>query len=273
MLQRTSPSTWDSATSPGILRWPLPYQSGSGALMMRAVGLLARHRVLSISGLEHVAPERDPFILALNHSTRTEAILVPTLLMLHRGGRLLHFVADWNYALIPGIGTMYRRAETVLVTRKPARPAFLNAFKPQLSPTSALARARKQLAAGRSVGIFPEGRVNRDPSRLLPGRRGAALLSLELGIPLVPAGIRFPRSVSGQPLSDADCMAVEIGPALAPPRPAGHRVTPAELCAWHGVLMGELARLSRKSIAAELSPSERLPPEILATSIGEDDAH
>ena len=36
--------------------------------------------------------------------------------MLHRGGRLIHFLADWNFRLIPGIGLMYRRAETITVT-------------------------------------------------------------------------------------------------------------------------------------------------------------
>jgi hypothetical protein len=47
-------------------------------------------------------------------------------------------------------------------------------------------RARVCLALGRSVGIFPEGTVNRDPHRLLAGRRSAALLSLERRVPVVP---------------------------------------------------------------------------------------
>src|SRR5262245_1256523 len=98
-----------------VLRCPLTLERSSSRWLIRGLGLLAQRRVLSIGGLEHLRAVHDPFILALNHGTRAEAILVPTLLILHRGGRLLHFLADWNYRLIPGIGLIYRRAETVTV--------------------------------------------------------------------------------------------------------------------------------------------------------------
>src|SRR5262249_23634438 len=83
-------------------------------------------------------------------------------------------------------GLLYARAQVVTVTRKPAKPNFLNLLKPLYEhslPT--LERARAHLAAGRSVGIFPEGEVNRDPTRLLRGRRGAARWQLETAAPAV----------------------------------------------------------------------------------------
>src|SRR5262245_17321563 len=151
-----------------LLRWALPAQSSFDTWLVRGLALMARQQVLAVAGLEHVRAAHDPFVLAINHSTRTEALLVPALLVLHRGGRLIHFLADWNYRLLPGIGLIYRRAQTVTVTRKSARPAFLNALKPlYMTPPGALARARAHLAGGRSIGIFPEGAVNRDPGWLL----------------------------------------------------------------------------------------------------------
>ena len=71
------------------------------------------------------------------------------------------------------------------------------------SQSAMLADALGWLAAGEAVGIFREGHINQRP-RLSRPRRGAALLALESGLPVVPAAItgsreamplgwRFPR--------------------------------------------------------------------------------
>src|SRR5262245_30418449 len=183
---------WTPPTPRAILRSPLPARGPLDRWLIRALALVGRSRVLSISGLEHVRPACDPFILALNHTSRGEALLVPALMTLYRHGRLIHFLADWNFRLIPGVGLLYRRGEAITVTRKSARPRLLNLLKPlYVHERSALERARAHLEAGRSVGVFPEGTVNRDPRRLLYGDRGAARLALQAGVPVVPAGIRF----------------------------------------------------------------------------------
>jgi 1-acyl-sn-glycerol-3-phosphate acyltransferase len=104
-------------------------------------------------------------------------------------------------------------------------------------------RARTQLAHGRSIGVFPEGTVNRHPHRLLPGRRGAARLSLETGTPIVPVGIRYPRAQAGRPIGDDAAMIVEIGAPLWPQEPMP--MAPLDdVRAWHAVMMREIARLS-----------------------------
>jgi len=224
-----------------ILRWPLPDQRAVDRWLLRAIALVGRRRLRSIDGLEHVAPARDPFILALNHSSRSEALLVPALLTLYRDGRLIRFMADCNFRLIPGIGFIFRRAETITVSRKLARPRLLNVVKPLYTPaTSALARARAQLAAGRPIGVFPEGTVNRDPARLLRGDRGAALLSLQTGVPVVPAGIRF------EDRERPAAMTIVIGAPLPPPGPRIERPPLADVRAWHAKVMTEIGRLSGK---------------------------
>jgi 1-acyl-sn-glycerol-3-phosphate acyltransferase len=113
-----------------------------------------------------------------------------------------------------------------------------------LAPPSALERARRQLANGHSVGIFPEGTINRDPDRLLPGHRGAAYLSLATCTPVIPVGIQFPGAAGR--IDDHARMEVAIGAPLAPPRGAGRRPTRAELHGWHAVVMSEIGRLSGK---------------------------
>jgi 1-acyl-sn-glycerol-3-phosphate acyltransferase len=116
----------------GILTQPLPHQPHSRLkrIVCRAVVALARRHVIAVHGLEHVHPRHDPFILALNHSQRLEALVVPALLIFQRGGRAIHFLADWNFHLLPPVALLYHAGEVITLTRKPARPAFLNVLKP-----------------------------------------------------------------------------------------------------------------------------------------------
>ena len=124
------PSCWEAPTLGDILCRPIPEMGLADRWLIRALAFCGRYQVRVLSGQEHVDPSNDPFILVLNHSTRREALLVPAVLILRRGGRLIHFLADWNFRLLPGIGLIYRRAQTITVTRKSARPSFLNLLKP-----------------------------------------------------------------------------------------------------------------------------------------------
>jgi 1-acyl-sn-glycerol-3-phosphate acyltransferase len=235
------PTVW------GVLTRPLPFLWLFDRLLLRGIMLAARRRVLRVDGMEHIlSPE--PFILAFNHSTRREALLVPALLIFHRGGRLIHFWSDWMFRLMPGVGLMLSRAGTIVVTTKPARNRVLDLFRRFfIQPVAPLEQARALLATGNAVGAFPEGTTNRDPERLLPGRLGTARLSLETGMPILPAGIRFPGVPAGAPVPEGAAMEITIGAPLHPPRRPGSRPTLAEVRAWHGVMMGEIARLSGKS--------------------------
>ncbi len=239
-----------------ILSWPLPELRLFDRLLVRGTTLASRCRIHSIAGLENIAPERDPFILALNHGTRLEALMVPPLLILLRRGRRIHFMADWNFRMIPGIGLLYRRAGVITVTRKPARPRLLNVLRPLFaSARSPTEQARTHLAAGRAIGVFPEGTVNRDPLRLKRGRPGAAQLSLETGIPVVPVGLRFPAAPRGTPIPEGSPLAIEIGRPLVPP--AAGRPGHAATWAWHGEIMRAIARLSGKSWEFGAQEAER----------------
>jgi len=233
-----SPPVWQE-----ILRWPLPHNGFGDRLLLRAVALFVKRHVRFIDGLENLLDDPRPFILVANHSSRREAVVMPAFLMLHRGGRLVHFFADWTFQLIPGVGWVYRRAGAIVVGRKPARPRFLNVFKPFLTdPVPPLERARLHLAAGRPIGIFPEGTVNRNPAELLPGRNGAARLSLETGVPVVPMGLRY-ADARGHGLG---AMEINIGPPMRPPQIETRPAPVAAVREWHATLMSAIASLSGK---------------------------
>jgi len=239
-------------TAGAILSFPLPHLGLGDRLLLRALALFAARHVVAIDGLQHIRPAQDPFILAANHSTRRESLLVPAMLLLHRGGSIVHFLADWNFRLIPGVALFYARAQVVTVTRKSARPRFLNVLKPLYQQSrSTLERASAHLTAGRAVGIFPEGEVNRDPRRLLRGRRGAARLSLESGAAVVPMGIRFPGDKRGR--AGGMTMELRIGAPLVPVQASGYRASLSAVSDWHGVIMSEIGRLADKTWTARVS--------------------
>ncbi len=244
------PAEWRGIGLREILRHPLPFQRHSllNRVIARSVVLAFRHKVLAIHGLHRVAVENDPFILVLNHNQWQEAVILPTLLIFHRGGKLIHFISDWNFQLIPVARTILRRSEVITIVAKPARPAFLNVFRRFFETgTSAWTRAREKVLAGASVGVFPEGTINRDPERLLPGNPRAAQVSLQAGVPILPAGITFPRLPPGRRIPNGEPMEVTIGEPMVPPAPArpGHPSL-EEVRAWHHEVMGRISRLCGK---------------------------
>ncbi len=240
-------SALQTRTPRDILGCDLPYLGAPDRLLLRGLSLLASRYIVSIEGLQHVLPAWDPFILAANHSTMHESVLVPPLLFLNRGGKRIHFLADWNYRIFPGLGLIYRRAGVVTVLRKPARPRALNFLKRLYKHFPAPRHdARDHLVAGRSVGIFPEGQVNYDDRTMLRGRHGAARLSLEVGVPVVPMGIRFPDAEAGRTTRTKSVMQLVIGAPIAPQRPVEAQASLDEVRAWHAIIMGEIARLSHR---------------------------
>lgn len=219
-----------------------PWARGVVRGLHRAFGGTIR----GVRGVERVRPACDPFILALNHSTKLEALFLPAFLLLVRGGRPLHFIADWNFKLVPGIAGIYRAGDVIALDRKPARPRFLNVLRPLLTDrVPAFKRAAERLAAGASVGVFPEGTTNRDPRGLLRGFSGAAKLSLQCGVPVVPAGVRFPGHDGRSPIPELAPLEIEFGEPLVPP--IEREWTSAAVRAWHARVMSEIARLSGKT--------------------------
>lgn len=238
---------WTLPSTAEIWRRPMPFlPRWRQRLILRCILTAFGKNVRAVHGIEHLSRENDAFIVALNHSTRIEAVLLPILFAFARQGSLISFLADWNFALIPGLATILRDGEVILLARKDAKPAFLNVFKPLFQKGgSAFDRASRALHAGRSIGVFPEGTTNRHPTRLLKGFDGTARLSLTTGKPVIPVGVRFPGHPPHRPIQDRAPMELFIGEPLRPPDPAPDPPR-SQLRAWHERIMRDISRLSGK---------------------------
>ena len=182
-------------------------------LIMRTAAMVFRRWLVGIRGLEHIELGGDPFLFVANHNQRIEAPMLPTFLLFGRQGIPVRFVADWPMKIVPGFARCYRIGRMITVTRKDARPRWLNIFRPLFDEkVPAFDRALAALCAGDSVGVFPEGTINRHPTRLLRGRTGAARLALMAGVPVVPAGIRFPEHDGETLIPDSARLSIDIDP-------------------------------------------------------------
>ena len=237
-----------SFTISEILGAPMPLTHRAPSKWLTKLTLLLfGNKVVKVQGFRHINPAMDPFILALNHSQKFEAIYIPALLHFLRKGKLIHFLADWNFCLVPGIWVLYYFGEVITVARKPARPKFLNVFKPMfVKGQGSFDQALDALESRRSLGVFPEGTTNRQPEVLLKGYSGVAQMSLKTGVPVVPAGIRFPKHSNQHPISEYIPFSIEFG---APIHPGPPQEKPAlrKVRDYHFEIMSAIAKLSGKT--------------------------
>lgn len=251
-------STDSSNSSGAILKravslgdvWGTAYRQSPdcvSAFAVRICASIGARLLVEIEGAENLRAENDPFLVVLNHSQKLEALYLPGVLMHLRKGKIIHFLADWNFCLIPGVWFFYRFGQAIPIARKPAKPRFLNAFKPLfVGRESGLSRARRALERGSSVGVFPEGTTNRDPKTLLQGNRGAAQLSLQTQSPILPVGVRFPFHDPASPIPECIPMSLRAGKLMFPPPVKGNPKR-KEICGWHRQIMETVAVLSGKS--------------------------
>ena len=129
-------------------------------------------------GTEHV-PAEGPLLIVANHSS----VLDPPLV----GGmcpRQLTFLAKAELFRIPGFGGLIHRLGARPLRREGADP-------------SALRTARRVLAEGKALLVFPEG-TRGEEGRLREAKPGAALLAVQSGATVVPvyvsgSGRAWPR--------------------------------------------------------------------------------
>lgn len=228
---------------------PYPHLLGQPLtrLVIRSVLLTAGSRILRIEGFENVAEARDPFILVMNHTTTLESLLVPAVLMHLRKGRRVHFMADWNFMLIPPVAVIFRCGQVIPVASKPARPVFLNRFRRMFTGgIPSQERARQMLLSGRSIAIFPEGTRNPSRTQLLVGRPGATRLSIQTGVPVIPAGLVYASGGSASPVGPTEPFSLHIGAPMSPPAPKAAGI-PGVTAQWHAEIMQAIGRLCGKT--------------------------
>lgn len=117
-----------------------------------------------------------PIIVISNHTSYADGVLLA--LACRRMGRSLRLLATSGVFGAPVLGTVARKLGFIKVKRGAADAA------------ASLDEAEVALAAGEAVGIFPEGRLTRDPM-MWPERAktGAVRLALRSGAPIVPVAM------------------------------------------------------------------------------------
>lgn len=134
-------------------------------------------RISSIHGLEHL-PRRGPFIVAANHVSYLETVLLAILIVRHTRQRVYSLTKFpvWNFF------NKLRMDEWLGMI-----PVHREPEKKGLSVDIGLIKLKQ----GHPIVIFPEG-ARAHGGRLLRGKTGVARLAFQSGVPVVPVGYLGP---------------------------------------------------------------------------------
>ena len=192
---------------------PYPFFFAFVILLLRAWRALSRLLLgFHVSGVENI-PTEGPFLLCPNHQSYLDAFFLVSALHL-RTVRDIFFVGASEYFATP-----FRRALARLIHLAP------------VDPDTNLVRAMQAgafgLRHGRVLVLFPEGERSID-AEVKKFKKGAAILSLHLQVPIVPAAFDgvfdlWPRN---RPFRwsaflpwKRSRIRLRIGPVIAPPHP------------------------------------------------------
>lgn len=164
--------------------------------------------------VEEVKPleAEAPFLFVANHQNTVDILALAAGLPYPFG-----FVAKQELADVPMLGFALRNSASIFIDRSDPRRSL-----------ASMQEAGRRIRAGNSVLVFPEGARSYGPA-LLPLKKGAFVLAIEAGVPLVPVVLLDayrlmdervwagrPGTVHlivGRPLSTAGCRRRDV-PAL-----------------------------------------------------------
>lgn len=123
-------------------------------------------------GLEHI-PATGPLIVAGNHLSYLDPFAHGIFVV--KAGRRPRFLAKQELFDVPVLGSVLRGAHQIPVRRGTGNQTPLD-------------EARRALAAGEIVVVYPEGTTTTTNADYAPGRgrTGVARLSVETGVPVLP---------------------------------------------------------------------------------------
>nr|WP_246533141.1 lysophospholipid acyltransferase family protein [Rathayibacter toxicus] len=134
----------------------------------------------------HKIPRTGAFVFAPNHFSEIDPVI--TGWALWRCGRVPRFLAKASLFTVPVLGSILRGSGQIPVERSGS-----------VRGSEPLASAKALVDKGRSVIIYPEGTLTRDPE-LWPmrGKTGAVRMALQHGLPVIPAAHWGTQQVMGR---------------------------------------------------------------------------
>jgi len=133
---------------------------------------------VEVQGLEHLDPPR-PAVLVSNHQSWFDVFALAAKLPVD-----FRFVGKRELTRIPFFGSAWIACGNIAIDRRDRTSAIRS-----------LAEAGKRLSDDKALVImFPEGTRSRD-GELLPFKKGAFVLALQLGVPVIPVTIAGTRAI------------------------------------------------------------------------------
>ena len=240
------------------MKWRHPGKAGAALYALVAavfgigVGLFSRLQVVRQRGRSRVAKSLPPggVIVISNHTSYADGLLL--IVACRRMGRSLRMLATAGVFRAPLVGTVARRLGFIPVQRGTAQAS------------EALDQAVVALRAGEAVGMYPEGRVTRDPN-LWPERAktGTVRLAVASGAPIVPVAMvgadrvvprRRPLRGLLTALIRRPRVRTRVGEAIDVVAMIGSEPTPQQIRAASDEVMASLVALVGE-LRGELAPS------------------
>jgi 1-acyl-sn-glycerol-3-phosphate acyltransferase len=151
------------------------------------LALVSRVQVERQRGRRAVAAELPAgrLIVISNHTSYADGLLLA--LVCRRHGRSLRLLATSGVFKAPVIGTLARKLGFIAVDRDAS------------TASASLDRAAEALAEGEAIGLFPEGRLTRNPQKWPErAKTGAVRLALRTDTPVVPVAMEGAHRVVGE---------------------------------------------------------------------------
>jgi 1-acyl-sn-glycerol-3-phosphate acyltransferase len=156
---------------------------------------------VEVEGREHVDPAQS-YVLVSNHQSQSDVLVLYGWL-----GIDFKWVMKQELRKVPGIGVACARLGHIFIDRSNHAAAV-----------ATLEAARGTIVDGTSVIFFPEGTRSRN-GELLPFKKGAFRMALDLGLPILPLTVTGARDVL--PAGTADLMPGSARLTIHPPIPVG----------------------------------------------------
>jgi 1-acyl-sn-glycerol-3-phosphate acyltransferase len=184
-------------------------------------------------GLENI-PLDGPAILASNHLSFSDSIFLPLVVP-----RRVTFLAKSDYFVARGVKGRLKAAFFKGVGQLPVDRSGGRASQ------AALETAKRVLAEGKLLGIYPEGTRSPD-GRLYRGKTGVARMALEAGVKVIPCAMvnTFEVQPPGKVLPKVMPVRMRIGKPLDFSRYAGMQDDRFVLRSMTDEIMYELMQLS-----------------------------